>query len=178
MDDVADAHRALDDADVRDHALVRVVVRVENQRLQRRRGVAFRRRDLVDDRLHDVADVLPGLRAHARRVLGRDADDVLDLLFDAVGVGAGQVDFIDDRHDLESRVDGEVRVRERLGFNPLARVDDEHGALARGERPADLVVKVDVAGCVDQVEYVIEAVFGRVDERDGVCLDRDAAFAL
>ena len=178
MDDVADAHRPLHHADVRDDALIGVVVGVENQRLQGGRGVPFRRRDLVDDRLHDVADVLPGLRAHARRVFGRDADDILDFLFDAVGVGAGQVDLIDDRHDFEPRIDGEVRVCERLGFNPLARVDDEHGTLARGERPADLVVKVDVAGRVDQVEYIIKAVFGRVDERDGVCLDRDAAFAL
>ena len=48
----------------------------------------------------------------------------------------------------------EVEVRERLRLDALRGVDEQDRALARGERAADLVGEVDVAGGVDHVERV------------------------
>ena len=59
---------------------------------------------------------------------------------------------------VEVVVDREVGVGERLRLDALRRVDDEHGALAGGERARDLVGEVDVAGRVDQVQLVLVAV--------------------
>ena len=95
-----------------------------------------------------------GLGGDAGGVHGRDADDVLDLLRDPVGVSGGEVDLVDDRDDLEVVVDREVGVGQRLGLNPLGGVHHQHRPLAGGQRPGDLVVEVDVAGGVDQVELV------------------------
>ena len=72
----------------------------------------------------------------------------------------------------------EIRVCERLCLDALRGVDDEQRALARRERARDLVVEVDVARRVDQIERVDLPVGGGVIERDGAGLDRDAALAL
>ena len=68
------------------------------------------------------------------------------------GCGAGQIDLVDDRDDLEVVLDREVRVGERLRLDALRRVDQQQRAFARGERSRDFVRKVDVPGRVDQVE--------------------------
>ena len=169
---------ALLHADVRNHAAVRVIVGVKDQGAQRRVVVRLRRGDELHDLLHDRRDVDALLRGDRGRVLGGNADDVLDLLADALGVRAGQVDLVHDGHNLQPRVNGEVGVGERLRLDALRRVHDEHGSLARREAARDLVVEVDVAGRVDQVEHIVLAVLGMVDERHGVRLDGDAALAL
>ena len=101
------------------------------------------------------------------------ADQLGDLGGGAVGVGLRQVDLVHDRHDLEVVLDREVGVRERLRLGALGCVDDEHGALARLQRPRDLVGEVDVARRVDQVELV--ALPGHAHR---LRLDRDPALAL
>ena len=69
-------------------------------------------------------------------------------------------------------------VGQRLGLDALGRVDDEDRALAGLEAVADLVGEVDVAGRVDEVEAVGQAVLRRVLEAHGAGLDRDALLAL
>jgi hypothetical protein len=98
---------------------------------RRRVRIAGRRVDALDDRVEHVADVLSRLR--------RDADDVSGVVAEQLGhldrcsdrVGGRQVDLVDDRDDLQSVLDREIRVRERLCLDPLRRVDDEQRALAR-----------------------------------------------
>ncbi len=107
-----------------------------------------------------------------------DPDDVFDLFLDPFGLGAGEVDLVEDGNDLELIVDREVGVRERLRLDPLAGIHDEQGAFASGEGATDLVAEIDVPGSVDEIEDVLLAVFGLVAERHGVGFDRDAALAL
>ena len=109
---------------------------------------------------------------------GVEADHVLDLLLDAVGVGGGQVDLVEDGQDLEVVVERLVDVGERLRLHALAGVDHQHRALAGGERARDLVGEVDVARRVHQVELIGLAVLGAVVEAHGLRLDGDAALAL
>ena len=175
---VAGVNLPLFEADVDDDALVAVVVAVKNQRAQGRVDVARRRGDVGDDLLEDVVDIDARFRGDTRRVLCGNADDVLDLGDHAVGVGARQVDLVDDGDDFESAVHREIGVRERLRLDALRRVDDKNRALASRERTRDLVVEVDVTGGVDQVEQVLVAVVGVVDDADGARLDGDASFAL
>ena len=63
----------------------------------------------------------------------------------AVGIGGGEVDLVQRGDDLQVVLQGQVAVGERLRLDALGGVDDEHDALARGERTADLVAEVDVA---------------------------------
>ena len=177
-DEVAHFHAAVLDAHEQDDALVVVVIAVEDERFEGRLGISVRGRDVGDDLFEDVADVGPLLRGDAGRVGSVEADDVLDLLLRPLDVRRGEVDLVDDGDDLEVVFEGEVDVGERLRLDALRRIDDEDGALARGERAGDLVGEVDVAGGVDEVELVLLPVFGGVVHAHGRELDGDAALAL
>ena len=178
----ADLHarlqRAVEHAHDDDHAAIRVVPGVEDQRLERRVGIALRRRHARDHRLEDLADAAALLGAGQQRPGAVEADDLLDLPAGLVGLGAGQVDLVDDRDDLEAAVDGQVGVGQGLRLDALRGVDQQQRALARRQRPGHLVAEVDVAGRVDQVEDVALAVVGRVVEAHRVRLDGDAPLAL
>ena len=101
-----------------------------------------------------------------------------DLLLPPLRLGAGEVDLVQDRDDLEPGVQREEQVRERLRLDPLRRVDHEDRALARRERARHLVREVHVARRVDQVQLVRSPSSRGVAHAHGVELDRDAALAL
>ena len=105
--------------------------------------------------------VLAGLGADADRVLGLDADDLLDFLDDLVGVGRRQVDLVEHRHDLEPLLERRVAVGDALRLDALRGIDDEQRALAGGQRARDFVREVHVPGRVDHVELVGLAVAAR-----------------
>ncbi len=69
----------------------------------------------------------------------------------------------------------QVAIGQRLRFDALGGIDDENGALAGGQRPADLVVEIDMAGGIDEIEVIGFAVIGFIIQRDGAGLDGDAA---
>jgi hypothetical protein len=109
---------------------------------------------------------------------GVDPDDLLDLAPRVLRIGRRQVDLVDDGDDRQVEIHGQVDIRQRLGLDPLGRVDDQHGALTGGQGARHLVVEVDVPGRVDEVQLVLLAVLGRVIEPHRRSLDRDAALAL
>ena len=164
---------AVDDADEDDDAEIGVVPAVDEHRLERSGGVALGRRDLGDDRVEHFLDADAGLGAGEDGVGGVEADDLLDLLPHAFGVGGGEVDLVDDRHDLVVVLDRLVDVGEGLRLDPLRGVDHQQRALARGEAARHLVGEVDVAGRVHQVELVALPL-----EPHGLRLDGDPALAL
>jgi hypothetical protein len=92
-----------------------------------------------------------GLAGDPQDVVHRLAEQVGDLLGDALGLGAGQVELVEHRDQLEAVLDREVGVGDGLRLDALRGVDDEQRALAGGQRAADLVGEVDVAGGVDEV---------------------------
>ena len=161
-----------------DDAEIGVVPAVDEQRLQGRRGIALRRRQPRHQRFQHPLDVEPGLGRDQHRVRGVEADHILDLLLDPVGLGGRQVDLVQDRHDLVPGGDRLVDIGEGLRLDPLAGVDHQQRALARGQRAADLIGEIDMARRVHQVEDVILAVLGPVIEAHRLRLDRDAALAL
>ena len=113
-------------------------------------GGGMRAMMALEQRGHPLA----GLGRDVQDLVGRQAEHVLDLEGAAHRVGGGQVDLVEDGHDLEVVLDGLVAVGQRLGLNALAGVDQQHRPLAGGQRPGDLVAEVDVARRVDQVEDV------------------------
>ena len=107
-----------------------------------------------------------------------ETDHVLDLMDNTLRFSAGKIDLIDDRHDLKVVIECKIYVGERLCLDALRCVNDENRSLARGERTGNFIVKVNMAGGVDEVEDVFFPVFCTVNGADRLCLDRDAAFPL
>jgi hypothetical protein len=123
-------------------------------------------------------DADAGLGGGEHRVVGGEADDVLDFLAHLVGLGGGQVDLVDDGNDGVVMLDRLVDVSECLRLHPLRRVHNQQRAFARGEAARHLVGEVDVAGRVHQVQRVGPSVLGGVVQAHRLRLDGNAAFAL
>ena len=149
------AEGAVDHPHVGDHAAVLVELGVEDQRPGRRLGLALGGRDALDDRLQHLDHALPGLgRDPAALPRGRRRCRSAISWRDPLRLGAGQVDLVDHRDQLQPVLDRQVGVGDGLRLDPLGGVDDQQGALAGGEAARDLVGEVDVAGRVDQVQVV------------------------
>src|SRR5690606_441963 len=174
----ARTQRAVHHAHQRDDANVVVEPGIDDERLQRRVGIAFRRRDAPHDFFEQLRHVFAGLGAHTDRILRLDPDDLLDLMNDARRIGRRQVDLVQNRYDLEPLLDCRVAVGDALRLDALRGIHDQERTFARGQRTRDFVREIDVAGGVDQVELVSLTVARLVVERHALRLDRDAAFAL
>ena len=161
-----------------DDAAIGVEPRIEDERLQRRIGIAGGGRQAVHDGFEHFVHALSGFGAHWNRIGGVQPHSLLNGFLGADDVGRGQVNFVDDGNDFETVVDGEVSIGQRLGFHALACVDHKERAFAGGKRAGDFVAEVDVTGGVDQVELIGIAVVRLVHHAHGVGLDGDAAFAL
>ena len=112
------------------------------------------------------------------RVLCRNADDILDLLLDARRVCRRQVDLVDNRHDLQTGVNGKIGVAERLRLNTLCRINNQKRTLTRRQRTRNLIVEVHMSRGVDQVHFVGLAVVRGIFHADSARLDGNAALAL
>ncbi len=177
-DAVAHLDPALHHADEGERALVVVVDAVEDQRAQGEALVTLGCGDELDHGLQHVLYVLAGFGRDQRRVGGVQADHVLDLLFDKVRLGAGQIDLVDDGNDLQIVLQRHVDVGQRLRLDALRSVHHQHRTVARGQRARHLVGKVHMAGGVDQVERIGVAILGLIGHAHGLRLDGDAALAL
>ena len=139
----------------------------------------------LDDVVEQAVDALAGLRADPEHVVRVAADQAGQLRGVLLRVGAGQVDLVEHRDDVQVGAHREVEVRQRLRLDALRGVDQQDRGLAGLERAGDLVGEVDVAGGVDHVEHVgaglgALGVVRRNGPRHphGLALDGDAALAL
>ena len=178
-DRIALGEGAVDHADIGDHAAVLVELGIEDQRPRGRGRVARGRRHPCDQLVEHIGDALTGLRADPAHQRGILADQVGDLLGDALGLGAGQVELVHAGDQFQPGVDRQVGVRDRLCLHALAGVDHQQSSLACGEGARDLVSEVHVARGVDQVQLIGLAVELRgVEDPHRAGLDRDPALAL
>ena len=166
----ASVHQAKKD----DDAPVVVILAVEDQGLQGRIGIAGGRRDVRHDILQHGVDVDACLGGDLRGVLGGNADDLLDLILHPLGLRRGQVDLVHNGEDLQIVIQGQIGVGKGLGLHTLAGVHHQDGALAGGERTADLIVEVHMARGVDQIQGIAVPVPGLVGQAHGTGLDGDA----
>ncbi len=160
-------------AHARDHAAIRVVLRVEDECLQRCVRVTLRRGDAFDDGVQQLGHADSRLGRDAQDVFCRNAEHLFDLHRVTIGISGWQVDLVQHGDDLEVVLECEITVGERLGLDPLRGIHDEHDTLTRGERSADLVTEVDVARGVDEMQPVVPPRHAHV-----LRLDRDPALAL
>ncbi len=174
----AAADTAVADPAEDDDPLVGIVEGIKDQGLQGGIGVAVGRRDVPDHSLQHVLHADPLLGGDQRGVGGVQADDVLDLLADLLGLRGRQVDLVDDREDVQVVLQGQIDIGQGLGLDPLGRVDDQDGSVAGGQGPADLIVEVNMSWRIDQVEDILLSVPGRIDQTHGLGFDRDPSLPL
>ncbi len=124
-----------------------------------------------------VVDAQTTLAAGAQHIRRFDAQRRLHLGDHVIGPSDLQVDLVEYRHDGQLALHSEKGVGDRLRLHTLKRIDEQNDALASGETARHLIAEIDVAGRVDEVQFVV-LVLVLVVNRDGVHLDRDAALAF
>ena len=140
------------------NAAVGIVVGVENEAFKRRVFVALGRGNIRYNLFKNILDVQTCFCGNRRAAVCGDADNVLYLLAHTLDVCAGEVYFVYNGNDLEVLLQRKVSVGKSLRLDALRCVHNEKRAFASAERARNLVVEVDVSGCVDKVEFVSFAV--------------------
>ena len=177
-DPLASLQTAVHDADQHRDTHVRIEPGVEHESPRGRLRIAARRRHLLDDPLQELGDPLPFLGGDEQNIRRIEPDHLLDLLRDAIGLGRGQVDLVDDRNDLEVLRDGQIGVRECLRLDSLRRVHDKERSFAGLKRAGYFVRKIHVPRRIDQIEDVVLSIVGPVVHPHRLRLDGDHALAL
>src|SRR5262249_10194234 len=99
-------HLAVDDTNQHEHTAVDVEPGIKQQRLERSVGISLRWRDAFDDPFEYVFDAFAVFRADHESVFGIHPDYRMQLLLNTRDLGAGEIDFVDDRQDLEVMIQG------------------------------------------------------------------------
>ena len=151
---------------------------VEDQCPQGLVDVAARGRDAPDDGLENLfrADAFFGRRPDGFG--GIDRQYLFNLFGHAVGVGGGQVDLVDDRHDLQVVVECQIDIGEGLRFDPLSGIHDQHCPFTGGQRAGDLVSEVHMSRRIDQVQFVGHTVMGFIINPNRCHFNCNAALTL
>ena len=150
---------------------------IKNERLQGGVLLAFRRGNAVHNSVQKLLNTVASFGTDAQNVFQLTPNEVDDLVRNLIRIGAGEVQFVQNRNDLQVVLNGQVEVADGLGLNALGSVHHQQGAFAGRNASGNFVGKVHVAGGVDQVQA--EVVFAAdVIHLDGVALDGDAALAL
>ena len=169
---------AVDDADIDDDAAVVVVDAVEDQRPGRGVGRCPWAAGSWSQSLVISSSIPCPVLADTRIASSAGKPSTCSISSATRDrVGAGQVDLVDDRNDLQPHLDGGVGVGDGLRLHALRGVDHQDRPFARLQGLLDFVVEVHVAGRVDEVQHELFAVV-LVEDGDGGGLDGDAALAL
>ena len=139
-------------------AAIHVKPRIEEESFQGGIRIAFRSRNSFNDRFENFLHAISILSADEQGILGIHSDDRIQLLARSPHIGAGKIDLIDDRQDLEMMIESQVGIGERLRLYSLRCIDNQKSALASCKASRNFVTEVDVAWRIDQIQDVIIAV--------------------
>ncbi len=104
FDGLAGLECARENTDVTDDAFIRIEQRIEDQRAMMRIFGPARRRHALDNRRENFVDTDAGFTRSQDRVLSWDGQNIFDLTPGLFGTGAGQVDLVNDRNNLQPLV--------------------------------------------------------------------------
>ena len=132
-------------------------MRIKHHRAERVALVIFGSWYSFDNRLQQLVNADARFSGAFDDFVGINTKHLMHFFGDFVDACMHQVNFIDDRNDLEIVIHGSVRVRHCLCFDPLKRVDEQQCSFATRQGTRDFVLKVNVAGSIDQVQFVNQA---------------------
>ena len=73
---------------------------------------------------------------------------------------------------------GKIEIRQGLGFDALAGIDEQQSALTGFQRPGDFIGEIYMTGRVDEVEMIGHAIPGRVRQAYGLAFDGNSPLSF
>ncbi len=170
---IAFAQYTIQNTVVHDDTAETIEYRIEDQSLKRCFLTAFRSRNAF----HNSFDTDAGFTAGQEDIFLFAANQINDLVGYFRNHGTFHINLVDHRNDLQIVIDGQIEVTDGLCLNTLRRIYQQQGAFACSQCTAHFIAEVNVAGCINQVQYVFLP-FVRVINLNGVTLNGNALFPL
>ena len=125
LDTVAFGQAAIDHPHQHHHTDISVVPAVNNHGPQSAFRIATRRWNTRHHGFENFVNAHAGFGAAGNRIGGINANDFLNFLPGVVGVGLGQVHFIEHRNHFHAQIKRGIAVGNGLRFNTLAGIDHQ-----------------------------------------------------
>ena len=135
---------------------------VKNQRRKRCGTVTAGGRDSLHHRLQNILNTQTRFGRNQQRIISRQADNLLNLLFYGLRVSVGQVNLVDNRDNFQIIFQRQIHIGQRLRLNALGGIHHQQSTLAGSQRTADLIVEVNMAGGINQIKGIGFTVFGLI----------------
>ena len=103
---------------------------------------------------------------------------LIDLFFDAIHIGRWKVDFVNDRNNFQVVLQSQVKIGQRLGFDPLGGIDQQQSPFTGCQGSRNFIGKVYVTGGVNQIQEVGLIVICSVRQANRLAFYGNPAFAL
>ena len=127
--------------------------------------------------MNQFINALAGLCANQNRVFSWEAQDLFNFFRNSNGISRREIDFVDNRNDFQSSIDGGVCVGNGLRLNALRSVNNQNRAFTRLHGALHFIVKVHMPWRIDEVQHEF-FIFVFMKYRDCRRFDRNAAFAF
>ena len=88
----------------------------------------------MNDSLEDILYSDSVFGGDKRRVLSLDADDIFYFVDNPLGLGAGKVDFVDNRENIKVMVKRKINIGKGLSLYSLSGVNDKYRSVAGSKR--------------------------------------------
>lgn len=161
-----------------DDPFIGIVVGIEDKRFKRRRFIPSRRRNRFYHQFEYIVNIEIGFCRNTRSILSRQADYLLDLPGYPIGIGARQIDFVDNREHLQIVLDGKVGVGKGLRLDALGSVHHQQRSLAGSKGAGNFIVKIDMPRGIDEVECIAFSVIRPVFKGNRSRFNGDASLPL
>ncbi len=156
--------------------LILVIPGIKQQCLQRGSHITLRGWNLLDDLLKDLTGTDPLFGRGQHRIMGVNADDLLNLVFDPLRLGSWQVDLVQYRKDLQVIIQRQIDIGQGLGLNPLGGIHHQQTTFTGRQRAGDLIGKVNMSRRINQIQDILITIISDVGQTNGLGLDGDTPF--
>ncbi len=114
--------------------------------------------------LQNLLDTNAVLRRDQRGILGFYADHILNLVLHPLRLCAGQIYLIDYRKYIQVMIQGQINIGQRLRLDSLGSIHHQDGPVTGSQTAAHFIVKIHMAGRINQVKDIFVAIFGLIDD--------------
>ena len=166
--------RSIDDPNRDNCTAVRIIISVKDKRFKRFGRISLGRRQQSHHSIEQFLHTLPGFSGTHLDGCTIQTEIFFDLSRHPFRFSCRQVDFVDDRNDLQIVFHGQIQVGQGLRLNPLGCIDQEQCAFAGGKGAGNLITEINMTWGINEVQRVGFAVIGLERQADSLRFDGNA----
>ena len=105
-------------------------------------------------------------------------DDILDFFNDTLRIRTRQIDFVDHRHNIQIMIQCQIYIGQCLRLNALCRIYDKDCTITGSQASGNLIVKIHMPRCVDEIEDILLSIFCLVNNTNRLRFDSNTTLPL